>query len=379
MAPVKCVRWQICLIVLSVILGIVSSAKKVNFRVNTDYNCWNIESREVSTCVTANVENADLVLKGGVVDFVRNENGSKPLSEVNKIFFYNDLEEDNKNSIHFLPINDISEKFSTIEQLQCYRLRTKAINAEFFDGKPTKLKVFTFNAAKETVNVEANAFKNLQKLKKITMIHNTMIINPSAFVGLKDLEDLDLRYNHLQKVLAGWFKDLGALKGLDLSNNVIKVIEPGMLQNLNKLSNLNFEMNNCINGSFELTNPTPSEINSVLAACYPKESPIVIAITPRSISSIIKPNTALFTPRDLGACIVLPIPNGRLKNLENDALFEIGQEVDTNVKVKVECNKGFVLNVNREIDNEIGCSKNVFKKPLPKCVAVKASSKFLRI
>ncbi|RUS77947.1 hypothetical protein EGW08_014293, partial [Elysia chlorotica] len=91
-------------------------------------------------------------------------------------------------------------------------------------------------------SLPSHAFFRYSSLKELHLHHNLIFeINSQAFVGLSNLELLDLSANRLKKTKI--FQPLSKLESLDLSSNTIRVLWRSVFDGLNQLKTLRISHN----------------------------------------------------------------------------------------------------------------------------------------
>ena len=92
--------------------------------------------------------------------------------------------------------------------------------------------------------LQTHAFNGLSSLKTLSLkgypssnSSNSRIehIEPNAFVGLNNLEYLNLANNHISELQTDTFQGLNSLKGLELRSNNIETFEAGCFGGLTNL------------------------------------------------------------------------------------------------------------------------------------------------
>ncbi len=137
----------------------------------------------------------------------------------------------------------------------------------------TKLKTLDLSV-NQIAFIEDGAFNGLDSIEKVDLRANQIVsIGPGTFKGLKNLnESLNLGYNRLTSIPPGTFKDLGKLEGLWLWQNLLTSFEPGTWEGLKSLKMLYIFHNSFPSlgkgyfsglGSLELLHVADSEVVSI--------------------------------------------------------------------------------------------------------------------
>lgn len=120
-----------------------------------------------------------------------------------------------------------AEFFSTYAALKFINLSHSKLHkiADFTFGLPYLLELNL--KGNELISLSANVFNGAENLRKIDLSRNMIsIIQPETFTNLRSLEELNLSFNQLNNNSFGrdgidWIDGIGSLKTLDLSNNAI--------------------------------------------------------------------------------------------------------------------------------------------------------------
>lgn len=93
-------------------------------------------------------------------------------------------------------------------------------------------------------NVEDDPFKNLTKLKKLSIVNNEIeALSESSFTGLTNLEILSLSHNSLKAIDSKHFKHMRELKELNLDYNKLKKLSKTDLDYNTKLESISLAHN----------------------------------------------------------------------------------------------------------------------------------------
>lgn len=137
-----------------------------------------------------------------------------------------------------------SEFFSTYAALKFIDLSHSKLYkiADFTFGLPYLIELNL--RGNELISLSANVFNGAENLRTIDLSRNMIsIIQPETFTNLRSLEDLNLSYNQMNNNSFSrdgidWVDDIGSLKTLDLSNNQIFYYDVMPYQTFSGLVNL---------------------------------------------------------------------------------------------------------------------------------------------
>ena len=128
-------------------------------------------------------------------------------------------------------------------------LSTKSINEKSIIKlnnlkKLTKLKNLSLECYLDLYVIDENTFNGLNNLENLNLLYNYITkINPSTFINLEKLKELNLSGNELEEINKDTFNGLNNLENLNLSSNKLKKINSFAFNGLNNLKNLNLSDN----------------------------------------------------------------------------------------------------------------------------------------
>jgi Leucine-rich repeat (LRR) protein len=164
----------------------------------------------------------------------------------------------NDKKVKFFP-GDLAEKFSLLMAVQAFNCSLERIDAKVFKNL-RKLKFVTLSR-NEISTIDSNAFTDLFKLETLYLDNNNLeyvssrlfsslenlkslnlcvnkieTLSPKTFHALRNLESLHLKDNNLQFLHKDLFATLGNLKNITLNNNNVEVIHANLFHH-----NINLE------------------------------------------------------------------------------------------------------------------------------------------
>lgn len=107
----------------------------------------------------------------------------------------------------------------------------------------------------ETLSLGSGNFKDLSDLEVLDLSNNGLTrLEPGVFNGLSDLEVLDLSGNSLTRLRPDVFNDLSHLEKLDLRSNRLTSLPSKIFNNLERLEWLALEHNRLVNLPVDIFN-----------------------------------------------------------------------------------------------------------------------------
>lgn len=101
---------------------------------------------------------------------------------------------------------------------------------EFGRSSWKKLTIYNRKDINRYEMLSSDTFSRTPNLEKLQIVKKVSVIQPNTFIGLKQLKDLCLRRNEVEKIPAEAFSQLH-LQILNISNNQIEELSPGIVRN----------------------------------------------------------------------------------------------------------------------------------------------------